>query len=155
MTKAKGKIVTDGRQMSLLDLLQQEKVERQSTTPGRLCVSARLLMAVKNAIRQAPKSRDILADELTELTGQTITVAMLNNWTAESHPHRLPAELLPALCQATGCDEPLRVLAETAGLFTLPGVDALRAQIQKLDEQVHELNREKRRHQLFLKEMGA
>jgi hypothetical protein len=42
---------------------------------------------------------------------------------------------------------------DAVGLYTLPGADALRAEIQKLDEAVHELQHEKRKHQLFLQEL--
>jgi len=150
MTKSGPEIV---RQTTLLDLLQRERMERAERQPGRLCVSARLLAAVRLAIRRAPKSRESLADEMSEATGQTVTVHHINNWTAESHPHRMPAELVPALCVATGCDEPLRVLAEAAGVFTLPGPDALRAEIRKLDEEAAKLRAERRRREVFLKEM--
>lgn len=153
MTKARGKIVSDGRQMSLLDMLTAERQERAAVAPGRMCCSAKLMMAIRKAVKLAPRGRDILADEMTELSGQVVTVARLDNWTAESHPHRMPAELLPALCQATGCDEPLRVLAETAGLFTLPGIDALRAEVQKLREEEHKIASQRKRREVFLKEM--
>jgi hypothetical protein len=153
MTKT-GKRFVNPDQMSLLDLLIQEREERQATQPGRLCVSARLQAAVREAIKAAPKSRETLADELSELTGQPISVHMVNNWTAESHPHRLPAELVPALCVATGSTEPLRVLAEAAGVFTLPGPDALRAEVQKLREEEQRITRERKRRELFLKELG-
>lgn len=153
MTKARQRIVTDGRQMSLLDLLIEERQERAEKAPGRLCCSAKLMMAVKRAIETSGKSRATLADEMTELSGQIVTVAMINNWTAESHPHRMPGELLPALCIATGCDEPLRVLAETAGLFTLPGKDALRAEVQKLREEENKIASQRKRREVFLKEM--
>ncbi|WP_429885345.1 hypothetical protein [Geoalkalibacter halelectricus] len=152
MTKGKQGFV-DERQMSLLELLQQERTERQEQAPGRLCCSTRLKAAVAAAVKAAPKSREMLADEMAALTGQAVTVHNLNSWIAESHPHRLPAELLPALCQATGNTEPLRVLAETAGIYTLPGVDALRAEVQKLREDEQKISRERRRRELFLKEL--
>lgn len=153
MTKARKRIVSDPNQLSLLDLLTQERDERQAAAPGRLCVSAKLQAAVKAAIKSAPKSRETLADEMAELTGQPISVHMVNNWIAESHPHRLPAELLPALVQATGSIEPLRVLAESTGVFTLPGADALRAEVQKLREEEHKIAVQRKRRELFLKEM--
>jgi hypothetical protein len=154
MTKAKQSFV-DERQMSLLDLLKQERQERLDAAPGRLCCSARLRAAVAQAVKAAPKSREALADELAELTGSPVTVHNLNSWLAESHPHRIPAELLPALCKATGSAEPLRVLAEAAGIYTLPGADALRAEVQKLREQEHRIAAERKRRELFLKELES
>ncbi|OHD26101.1 MAG: hypothetical protein A2Y38_15545 [Spirochaetes bacterium GWB1_59_5] len=153
MTKARERIVSDSSQMGLFDLLRQERDERAATAPGRMNVSARLQASTRAAIKNAPKSREAVADEMSELTGLAITVHQVNNWTAESHPHRIPAELLPAFCQATGNIEPLRILAEAAGVFTLPGPDALRAEIQKLDEDVKRLHREKQKRLLFLKEL--
>ncbi len=152
---SKRKTTSDPNQMSLLDLLRQERVERQQSLPGRLCVSAKLLAAVKGAIKGAPKSRETIADEMSELAGYDVSVHQINNWTAESHPHRLPADLLPAFCRATECVEPLRVLCEAAGVFTLPGADALRAEVQKLREQEHKLAAERKRRELFLKEMES
>lgn len=154
MTKAKQKFV-DERQLSLLELLKQEREERREQAPGELCVSARLRAAVAAAVKAAPKSRETLADELAHLSGAPVTVHNLNSWLAESHPHRIPAELLPALCKATGSTEPLRVLAEAAGIYTLPGADALRAEVQKLREQEHQLAAERKRRELFLKELDS
>ncbi len=153
MTKGRKRFVSDPGQMSLLDLLQQERAEREAQAPGRLNLSARLQAAIREAIRRAPKSREAIADEMAHLTGQPVTVHQVNNWTAESHPHRIPAELLPAFCEATGCIEPLRILAEAAGVFTLPGPDALRAEVQKLREEEQRITRERKRRELFLKEM--
>ena len=150
MTKRGKKIVSDPNQMSLLDLLTQERTERSENAPGRLCVNAKLQAAVKLAIKNAPKSRETIADEMSDLTGQTITVHQINNWTSENHPHRIPAEFLPAFCQATGSTDPLRVLAEAAGLFALQAPDALRAEIQQYDEEESAARAEKRKRKLLL-----
>lgn len=152
MTKTRKRIVNPN-QMSLLDYLQQERDVRADQTPGRLNVNARLQAAIREAVKRAPKSRETIADEMTDLVGQGITVHQINNWTAESHPHRIPAELLPAFCMSTGSMEPMRVLAEAAGVFTLPPPDALRADVQKLREQKRDIEGEIRRAELFLKEM--
>ncbi len=153
MTKARKKFVSALGQMSLFDLLTQERQQRVANATGRLNVSAALHAAIRDATKQAPKSRETIAEEMSALSGLQVTVHQVNNWTAESHPHRIPAELLPAFCQATGSIEPLRLLAEMAGVFTLPGPDALRAEIQKLDEEARQIGREKRKRELFLKEM--
>lgn len=153
MTIKQKKSVTDPGQMNLFDLLKQEQAARLETAPGRLCISAKLQTAVKQAVKQAPMSRETLADTMTEQSGRRVTLSMINNWLAESHPHDIPAELIPALCSASGCNAPLQVQNDAVGIFTLPGADALRAEIQKLDEEVHELQAEKRKRLLFLAEM--
>lgn len=140
--------------MSLFDLLVAAREERAVTAPGRLNIAARMTLAARCAIRNAPKSREVIAEEMSELTGEHITEAMLNNWTAESHPHRVPGEWIPAFCIATGDNSMIEIQAEAAGIFTLPGIDALRAETQRLDEQIKELQKQKRDRLQFLRGMG-
>lgn len=153
MTKTRNKSVTDPSQLNLFDLLKQEQAQRLETATGRLCIEVKLQAAVKLAVKQAPMSRETLADTMTELSGRSVTIHMIANWIAESHPHHFPAELIPALCIASGSNAPLQVQNDAVGIFTLPGADALRAEIQKLDEEVHELQAEKRKRLIFLQEM--
>lgn len=140
----------DTQQMNLFDMLSRQREERREVAPGQMCVSAKLLVAVKVAIKQAPKSRETLADEMSALTGAEISVHMINGWVAESHPHRLPAEFLPALCHATGSTEPLRVLADAAGMFALQAPDALRAEIQQYAEAESQARAEKAKRKALL-----
>ena len=154
MTKPRKRIVTDPRQMSLLDHLQKEKEERQTAVPGWGCISSKFQSSIKQAMKNAPKSREVNAEEMSDLLGTIISVHQLNNYAAESHPHRIPAEILPAFCQATGSIEPLRILAEAAGVHTLPGIDALRAEVQKKREAKRKIEEEIRRCETFLREMG-
>ena len=151
MTNNKTSLVNEAqKQLSLFDLLSQARDERTKEQPGSLCISARFLSAVKQAIKQAPKSRETIADEMTLLSGRTVTTSMINNWTADSHPHDMPSELLHIFCTVCGCDAPLRLINDSYGLFTLPGPDALRAEIQKLDEAEKRVAAEKRKHKLLL-----
>lgn len=150
MTRPLKKSVIDERQMTLFELLSAEREERSESAQGALCISARLMVAVKVAIKQAPKSRETIADEMSYLTGAEISVHMINSWVAESHPHRLPAEYLPALCRACGSTEPMRVLADAAGLYALQAPDALRAEIQQFDEAEAQARAEKRKRKALL-----
>jgi hypothetical protein len=153
MTKVKKKLVNDAKQMSLFDLLRQEQTERGQARSARLNISAQIEAAIKHAISKAPKSRETIADEMTSLLGVEITADKLYNWTAGSHPHRMPGEYYAAFCVATGDIELIRLQAEAAGVYTLPGPDALRAEIQKLDEESRKLQAEKRKRQVFLQEL--
>lgn len=153
MTKRQKRIVSDGTQLSLLDFLRQEQADRQQSRAGRLNISAQINAAIKNAISNVRKSRETIADKMTELSGERVTVGMINNWTADSHPHDMPGRFYAAFCIATGDNELIRIQAEAVGIFTLPGPDALRAEIQKLDEKTKELQAEKRKRQLFLQEL--
>ena len=151
MTKNTQKTVSENLQMSLFDLLSQDRAERAEIAPGKMCISARLMTSVKLAVKQAPKSRETLCDEMSLLAGAEITINMLSSWCADSHPHRLPAEYLPALCAATGSTEPMRIMAEASGLFALPGPDALRADMQRDVEQKRELDKRIRQKEALIK----
>jgi hypothetical protein len=153
MTKVKKKLVSDANQMNLFDLLRHEHAEREQSRPARLNLSARINAAIKNAIAAVRKSRESLSDEMSELTGEKVTLTMINNWTSSSHPHEMPGRFYAAFCVATGDIELIRIQAEAAGVYTLPGPDALRAEIQKLDEEARKLQAEKRKRQLFLQEL--
>lgn len=153
MTKNRKKIVSDKNQLSLLDLLRAERDERQETRPGRLNITAQINAAIRRAIKDVRKSRETIADDMSDLTGERITVEKINNWTADSHPHEMPGRLYAAFCVATGDVELLRIQAEAAGIYTVKGPDALRAEIQKLDEEAKKINGEKKKRLLFLHEL--
>lgn len=151
MTNSKRKSVNSG-QLSFFEILCNDKAERSQTRAGRLNISVQLNAAVKSALKSAPKSRETIADEMSELLGYEITASTISNWVSESHPHRMPAEALSAFVVATGNTEPLRVISEAAGVFTLPGADALRVEIQKLDEAAKKLQIEKKKRLEFLRQ---
>lgn len=153
MTKARKSFVTDPAQMSLFESIKRDQEERQEQRPGRMCVSSRLLTAIKAAIKDAPKSVEQIADDMTALAGCDVTGAMIYNYTAPSHAHKFPAELLPAFCEATGDYRPLLVLTDVAGVYTVEPPDKIRAKIQKLDEQKKELDREKHKYSALLYEL--
>ena len=153
MTKNPKKIVTDAGQMNLFDLLKQEQAEQALATPGKRCISAQLNFAAKKSLKQAPKSRETIAEEMSFESGQEVTIHMINSWAADSHPHQLPSSLVPSFCEATGCDAVSKVINDSIGNYVLPGVDALRSEIQKLDEEAKRVAKEKAKRVLFLKEL--
>ena len=154
MAKKRKKIDIHPGQMSLLDLLQRAQQMRPEPGEGRLDVRERLRLALCAAIKACPLSRYEIAGQMSHLLGREVSKAQLDAWTAESKEgHRMPAEYLPAFCEATGSLEPLQLLAEVAGLFALPGPDALRAEIQRISEDEKRLKVEKRKRVMFLKEM--
>ena len=83
-----------------------------------------------------------------------ITKSMLDSWTAISkEEHRFPAIFVPAFCEAVGCHEPVKMLGQLLGMFVLPGPEALRAEIQRIEEEITKQQNEKRKRMLFLKKM--
>ena len=149
---ANGKLKTASSQRTIFDFLREQ--EPAGRRPGKLAVQAHLRNAIKQALKKCPLSRWQIAGEMSDLLDQEITKYQLDHWTCESkEQHRFPAEYLPAFCQAVGSTEPLRLLAEAVGVFVVPGQEALRAEIQRLDEAEKELKSERRRRLAFLQEM--
>jgi len=142
--------------MSLLDVLKSavNAPETEMAAEGVANIRERLRVSVSEAIKQCPFSRWEISGKMSHLLGVEVSKFQLDSWTAESKEgHRIPAEYLPAFCIVTGDHGPLRMMAETAGLFALPGPDALRAEIQRLDEQERKIKEEKRKRRLFLQEI--
>jgi len=84
--------------------------------PGSMDDSALVRETLVRAIKESGKSRAQIADEMSRLTGRTITEITLNKFSAESRTdYRWPAELDRAFCAATGDDQLLRCRAERAG----------------------------------------
>jgi|SRR5579862_4834314 len=86
----------------------------------RLNVSMDIDRAVRKAlaaaIKQSDRSRSQIADEMTRLTGQTITAKMLELFTADSMTgHRFPAAWLAAFTVVTRDSTLLHLVAEQAG----------------------------------------
>jgi hypothetical protein len=155
MAKLKRKI--DTTQTSLFDILKNYQEENMAARPaGSFDIDRQFRELVSLALKNCPLSRWQVAARMSELTGSDITKAMLDSWTAESkETHRFPAIYLPAFCEAVGCSEPLRMLGKMVGVFVLPGPEALRAEIQRIEEEINRKQTEKRKRLVFLKEMEA
>ena len=155
MPRARQKI-DNGKQLSLLEALTLAQRDTRGEQPeeGEANIREPLRRAVVAAIKRCPLSRWEIAGKMSHLLGTEITKFQIDAWTAESKEmHRVPAEYLPAFCMVTGDHGPLQLMAETAGLFAIPGPDALRVEIQRLDEQERKIKDEKRKRSMFLKEI--
>ncbi len=140
----------------------QELASQSSFRPrGSLNIDAELRSAVSEDLRHAKDesgkelSRYQVAARMSDFMGQEITASTLNNMTAESHEnHRFPAAWLPAFVHATGGQRrTMEVLSHHSGLFALPGPEALRAEIQRIDEEIKAKKEEKYKRMIFLKEI--
>ena len=148
----------DNKQINLLDYLenlQAQRSEQQTARPGSLNVQHQVREAITQAISQSGISRYQVAASMSELVGSEVTKSMLDSWTAESKEyHRFPFEFLPALCEVTKTITPLEIAAQALKVFLLPGVEALRAEIQRLDEQEKKIKAEKKKRITFLEQIG-
>lgn len=152
---AKSKKYLDN-QISIFEFLEnaQNAVSRAVQSPGSLNMDKPFREMVSEALRECPLSRYQVAARMSEQLGQDITKTMLDSWMAESkEQHRFPAVFLPAFCEAVGSTEPLRMLGQRIGAFVLPGPEALRAEIQRIEEEILRKQADKRRRLTFLKEM--
>jgi hypothetical protein len=138
------------------------ELSRQINTPpkGSLDIDKELRAALSDDIKHARDengrelSRAEVVARMTDLTCDEITLSMLNNWTAPSHPHSIPAKYMPAFIIATGGQRRVaEVLSRHSGLFLLPGPEALRAEIQRLDEEERRIKAEKIKRKIFLREI--
>lgn len=161
MTKNKNK---SSRQTTIFEYLQKaEQLYRNPENPpgGSLDIDTEFRAAVSFDLKRAHDhsgrelSRYEVAARMSELAGQEISKAMLDNWSAESHEkHRFPCQFLPAFVIATGGERrAFDVLSRKSGLFALPGPEALRAEIRRIDEEINKKKYEKQKRVLFLSEI--
>jgi hypothetical protein len=153
MAKIKQRI--DIRQASLFDILKNYQEENQTARPaGSFDIDSQFRAAISEALKHCPLSRWQVAARMSELTGGEISKAMLDSWTSEAKEgHRFPAIFLPAFCEAVGSSEPLKMMGRLVGVFILPGPEALRAEIQRIEEEINQKQADKRKRLVFLKEM--
>jgi hypothetical protein len=70
---------------------------------GRLCRKEAVREALTLALAACPLSREDVAQELTRLTGEAVSVNHLHNWCSEAKREwRFPLELTTAFCMITG-----------------------------------------------------
>lgn len=108
--------------------------------PGSMQFGAELRSALARAIKECPKSRAVVAAEMTDLVfgdgageGNQVTVAMLDSWTAPSREAwRFPLEFFPAFVAATAAHWLLDLVAGKCGCRILIGDEAALADLAAL-----------------------
>jgi hypothetical protein len=145
----------DTRQSTLFDIVQafhQDGPAQKSE--GSFNIDRQFRELVSEALRRCPLSRYEVAGIMSKLTDTDITKSMIDSWTAESKvQNRFPAVFLPAFCEAVGWSEPLKMLGSLIGVFVLPGPEALRAEIRRIEEEISAKQAERRKRMVFLEEM--
>lgn len=153
MAKAKKRI--DPKQITFFDVIQDlHEKDSKSNPAGSFDIDSRFRESITQALKESSFSRYHIAARMSELIGHEITKSMLDSWTAESKEnHRFPAIFLPAFCEATGRTETLQTLARPVGVFMLPGTEALRSEIQRIDEEINKKKTEKKKRLFYLREI--
>ena len=107
---------------------------------GSLNYAAELRCALSEALKKSPKSRFEIAARMSELTGQEISKAMLDSWTAESRsPWRFPFEYAAAFesaCETTALQD---LLARKRGRAVLSMEELLVAKLGLVKKQQSDL----------------
>ncbi|MDR1397204.1 MAG: hypothetical protein LBJ14_05680 [Desulfarculales bacterium] len=155
MSRHKQKI--DSHQTSLFDFLADLQFKKQSLPmEGSLNIQQKLRISISQALKECTLSRYQVAASMSELISSEVSKSMLDAYTAESKEyHRFPAEYIPAFCKVTNCFLPLEIMAKNVGMFVVPGAEALRAEIQRLDEQEKKIKIEKKKRLSFLEQIDA
>lgn len=116
-----------------------------SPTPGSLKFDRELCAALSQALKDTAISRAEVAAVMSDLTGDDITVHMLNAWTAESRElHRFPFEYAAAFETAVGSPCLQLLLARKRGYLVLAGHEARDAKLGLIRRKVAELRAEER-----------
>lgn len=146
---------SDSSQLSLLDLIQRAKeMEEAPSELGQINIERDLRLAMSEAVKKCPLSIHQVAGEMSHLLGETVTADMIYSWTAESkNKHQVWGSRLPAFCRVTGSRRPMEILVQASGMYCLPGPEALRAEIQRLREEELKVSRERKKRELFLREL--
>jgi len=99
-------------------------------------------------------TRHDVAAKMSNILDKEITWSMLNNWTAPSHSgHNIDLDELVAFAMVTRGHRAVNARFRPAGLFAIPGPDALRAEYQRLDEQEKVIKKDKRQHKQLIHQL--
>lgn len=113
-----------------------------SPAPGAMDCSEALRHVLADLIKQAPRSRAEIAEQMSVLTGKAITEHSLDSWTAASREGwRFPLEYLPAFEVAAETRELTGWMANLRGCRVLIGKDVLDAEIGKLERMKEDAGR--------------
>jgi hypothetical protein len=75
-------------------------------------------------MRRSEKSRDQVAEEITKLVGEKVTVRMLNSYTSEAaEQHRWPLQYTTALCFVLDDWTLLRAVVEKSGFYVITAAE--------------------------------
>lgn len=97
----------------------------QRLKAGSLRTSEAVKEALRAALRSCGLSRETVADELTRLTGEAVSIHQINNWAAPGKGDRsIPLEQLAALTLVTGDSGLARAALGCSGWTVLRPEDA-------------------------------
>ncbi len=163
MTKSKKMSSHSQPGPTLFDAIVETTADRFGRPPTwGLDIEKQLKAALAEDLRHAQDdhgreiSRAAIAARMSDALGKRITDTMIDNWTAPSHKHYMPLHFLPAWVDATGRQmNAAELISRCSGFYLLPGPEALRADIQRLEEEEKRIKSEKQKRKFYLKELES
>lgn len=121
---------------------------------GSLNYAIELRHVLSAALKRCPQSRYVVAARMSELTGDEVTKAQLDAWTAESKtPWRFPFEYAAAFeVAAENTNDLQELLGRKRGTRILVGEEALFAELGRIQQQRTELDEQAKRIKRYLGE---
>lgn len=117
---------------------------KPATAPAALAgLECRMNVMVGSILNSDPRSRAVIAAEMSELLGETITVAMLDAYSSPAREdHRVPASRLLALVAVTGRHDLLDPIMREIGAGLLVGDEIKTARLGHLSQQMEAIRLE-------------
>ncbi len=103
-------------------------MDDNTVTSGSLNDTVLVRSVITETMKNCGLSRVLIAEEMSRLSGTTVTERQLNNFAADSrNEYRFPSELERAFCEATGDWKLLTCRVELTGLLLVDqkGVDLM------------------------------
>jgi len=117
----------------------------QKLKAGSLRTSETVKEALRTALRNCGLSRETVADELTRLTGEAVSIHQINNWAAPGKDDRsIPLEQLAALTFVTGDAGLARAALSCAGWAVLRPDEVPYFELGRMAAEDRERTRKKR-----------
>lgn len=137
---------TDGRFVQLT--LPLEEIKSRRYRAGSFRRHEHVSEALKDALKNCGLSREIVAEEMSRLTGDQISVNHLNNWTSESkNGWRMPLEYAAALTAVTGDVGVVKAALEGTGLHVLDNEEAAIYELGRITAE--DMERKKRKKEVL------
>lgn len=93
--------------------------------PGSMNDGEAVRAIITECIRNSAKSREQIADAMSRLTGDRVTLRMMNSYTSEAaEQHRWPSQYTRAFCYVVQDWALLRCIVERAGFYLITQAEA-------------------------------
>jgi hypothetical protein len=115
---------------------------KNAVTPAREDTGTRIKRVLVRDLAECGLSRAQVAFDISQVVNRAITESQIDNYAAESKPHRIPIELIPAWVGVTRSHRLLDLLCEEVGLCAMSAQDRELAELGR--EQIHKERAERR-----------